>query len=452
MDKKLVKSILLIVTYCLILVVAVIRFDFIVGAVNKFFALLFPVFLGFAIAFVLNRPYMGIYKLYDGIGTAIKNKALKAKTEKKPVTEKEKPVRKKKKEHKNTRKIVLKILSLLTVYLLFIALIVLLLCAVIPELADSVKQFYTNIESYAQNITELADKIGEFLKIGDLQIIEPEVSAFEDAPKPTPGNILTAQKTTINDSINEMLTRFVENLPNYISGIVPNLFTFTKNLASSVYNWLIGFIMSIYMLASKESLISQCKRAFYSVASDKIAKKTEKVMKISNSIFSSFVTGRLLDSAIIAVLCFFIMTVFGFQYSMLISVMVGITNIIPVIGPFIGAIPSIFLLLMVDPMQGFWFTILILALQQLDGNLIGPKIVGDAIGLPAWWLWVSVIVSSGLWGLAGILIGVPGFAVIYQLASEAIDKKLLTKKNAGKDIQPVPDGSVQNVPDAEEQK
>ena len=151
--------------------------------------------------------------------------------------------------------------------------------------------------------------------------------------------------------------------------------------------------------------------------------------------FRSFVNGRILDAIIVGLLCFIGMSIFGFQYPLLISVVVAVTNVIPVFGPFLGAIPSIFLLLLVEPMQAVWFTVFIIVLQQLDGNFIGPKIVGNSIGMPTIWVMVAVVIGGGTLGVFGMLVGVPAFAVVYRLVSEGVNRRLSAKKSGCRDGQ-----------------
>ena len=182
------------------------------------------------------------------------------------------------------------------------------------------------------------------------------------------------------------------------------------------------------MLASKEMLVRQLKSVFYTFMPEKPARVITHVLQISNDIFGNFVNGRIYDALIIGLLCFIGMSIFGFEYTLLITVLVSVTNVIPVFGPFIGAIPSIFLLLMVNPMQAVFFTIFIFLLQQLDGNIIGPKVVGDSIGLPAWWVMFSILVGGGMGGVFGMLAGVPVFAVFYTLISEAVEVRKVVKQ------------------------
>ena len=417
MDKKLFKDILLIIAYSVLLVAVIINIEWIIGSVGWFLGLLSPIFIGFGTAFVLNKPYMFFLRLYT--------KPSKKKNEKKT----NKPA--KERSPKSASRILnfKKALALLTVYILFIAIIALLLWLVIPEITNSVAQISSNFDQYSKNFNKLLSDIEEWLPF-KFSLSAPKV---EDEAA---SNVLEMENVPLSEFLSQKFEELLKSLPDFISGLLPNIFDFTKSVASSVMNVILGFVMSIYMLASKENLIEQLKRFFDAFAPKKFADKTYEVLHISSDVFSSFVSGRLLEAFIVGVLCFIGMTVFQFQYTLLISVVVGVTNIIPFFGPFIGAIPSIFLLLIVDPMQAVWFTVFIIVLQQIDGNLIGPKVVGDSIGLPAWWVMVSIIVGGGLIGVLGMLIGVPTFAVVYKLLSKAIadrlEKKTLALKEAEK--------------------
>ncbi len=390
-DKKLFKSILLIVTYCILLVIVVININVILGGVKSLISLLSPVFFGFCVAFILNRPYKYIYTCISKLRDKLRERFAKTK---KPVKSAEKEEKRKKFGDGLT-----KALSLIIVYLLFLSFIALLISMILPQLGDSITKVYDNISTYVSNLIGLADKIEEFIHV-DIEIL---------------------------DTVTTMLTDFVKGLPEMIPSLIPNIYDVTKSVASSLTNFLLGFIMSIYMLASKEMLIRQLKSVFYTFIPEKPARKVTHIFEISNDIFGNFVNGRIYDALIIGLLCFIGMSIFGFDYTLLITVLVAVTNVIPVFGPFIGAIPSIFLLLLVDPWQALLFAIFILALQQLDGNVIGPKVVGDSIGLPAWWVMFSILIGGGVGGVFGMLAGVPVFAVFYKLISEEVEVRQAKK-------------------------
>ena len=165
----------------------------------------------------------------------------------------------------------------------------------------------------------------------------------------------------------------------------------------------------------------------YALFPKNIAEKTIEITHRSNSTFGKFLVGKILDSLIIGILTFFILTISKMPYATLISVIVGITNIIPFFGPFIGAIPSFIIILFVSPVKALWFLVIILVIQQIDGNIIGPKILGDSIGISAFWILFAILVAGKFLGLVGMIIGVPLFAVVYSLIKEIIEAKLKKK-------------------------
>ena len=181
------------------------------------------------------------------------------------------------------------------------------------------------------------------------------------------------------------------------------------------------------MLSGKPRLTRQMRKLIYAVFPAKGASRILAVGGKANKIFVGFINGKLLDSAIIGVLCFLLCTLFRIPYAILVSVVVGVTNVIPFFGPIIGAIPCLMILVIVDPWAALWFGILIIALQQFDGNILGPKILGDSTGLSAIWVLVAIIVGGGLFGFPGMLLGVPTFAVLYSLVKDWAERRLQEK-------------------------
>ena len=193
-------------------------------------------------------------------------------------------------------------------------------------------------------------------------------------------------------------------------------------------NILIGMMISVYLLARKESFAKQSKKILYAILPETPYRRTLRAVAEADRIFSGFVRGRLLDSLIIGILCFICCSIFKFPYTPIISVFVGVTNIIPIFGPFLGAIPSAFLILLVSPKQCLYFILFIIALQQFDGNILGPKILGNSTGLSSFWVLFSILFFGGLFGFVGMIIAVPAFAVIYDLISRAVHRSLRLRK------------------------
>lgn len=204
-----------------------------------------------------------------------------------------------------------------------------------------------------------------------------------------------------------------------LSGVVGTL--------SMVLNFFVALIICVYILNSKETFMAQSKKMILAVCRPEKAGKIFRLGRICNETFGGFINGKIIDSIIIGILCFIAMSLLKLPMAILISVVVGVTNIIPFFGPFIGAVPSIIILLLVQPVAALKFGIMVLILQQLDGNVIGPKILGKTTKLASFWVMFAIIVGGGLFGLPGMILGVPVFAVIYAYTSEAINHRLCEK-------------------------
>ncbi|MBP3588297.1 MAG: AI-2E family transporter [Clostridia bacterium] len=232
----------------------------------------------------------------------------------------------------------------------------------------------------------------------------------------------------IMEDLYSVLMNFVTN------GLLPNIETIITSLTSSVmsvvgaaFDLLIGLCAAIYMLASRDLFLAQSKKIVVALCKGPTADNVLRLGRRIHKVFSGFIIGKILDSLIIGVLCYFGMLVLKLPHPALIATVVGVTNVIPFFGPFIGAIPSAFLILLVNPLQAVYFGLFILGLQQLDGNVIGPRILGDTIGISGFWVLVSITVAGGLFGFTGMLLGVPVFAVLYMLVTEFVNSKLHAK-------------------------
>lgn len=201
---------------------------------------------------------------------------------------------------------------------------------------------------------------------------------------------------------------------------------------AAMVDFIIGIIVCVYFLNIKDTLAAQAKKLIIACCRESTAEEILEGADYTNRTFGGFISGKIIDSAIIGIICFIIMSIFGLEYSLLISCIIGITNIIPFFGPFIGAIPSALLLLMVDPMHSLYFIIIVILLQQFDGNILGPKILGDSTGLASFWVLFAVLVGGGLFGFVGMILSIPVFAVIYAYCRRALNKKL-TKKGFSTD-------------------
>lgn len=248
-----------------------------------------------------------------------------------------------------------------------------------------------------------------------------------------------ADNPDVEETVMEYYNMGVAYFQNWLTNdLVPNLRNIIGEVSSGVFslinvikNLLIGIIVMVYLLNMKEKLVTQMKMILYSLFPVKIANKLLEEGRYVHQVFGGFIIGKLLDSLIIGIMSFVLLNVMKMPYVLLISVIIGVTNVIPFFGPFIGAIPSAFLILLVDPMKCLYFVIFILLLQQFDGNILGPKILGDSTGLSSFWVLFSILLFGGLLGFAGMIIGVPTFAVIYKLVTELVTCHLDRRKLSG---------------------
>lgn len=289
--------------------------------------------------------------------------------------------------------------AILLAYAVAILLLMLLAWLVVPQIVNSIGMLFTNFPSYIQGVQEMLLYVQSEYGI-DLQ-----------------------QATKMLDDSEAMVKEIYAMATNAMPQIVASI----GSVASNFVAIFTSIAASIYMLADKDHLLHQLRTLAHAFLPEKVASNTLRICHYANVNFTGFFVGKIIDSAIIGVITFVAMTILRLDFAVLISVFIGITNIIPVFGPFIGAIPSVFILLLIDPLQAVIFCVLILIIQQLDGNFIGPKILGSSIGISALWILFSIVVGGDLFGIVGMVVGVPVFATLYGLAQEfvhyALDKR-----------------------------
>ncbi len=295
-------------------------------------------------------------------------------------------------------------LSIFLSVVLFLLLIFFLFYMIIPEVVDSI---YNLILILPDQMNAVVISLAE-IEISDNNLaLELENIALEawDSLKQWLQTDLLTQMNTI--------------MSNLTLGVV------------SVVDWIIdiimGIILSVYMLMNKEIFLGQAKKSIYALIPTRQANITLHILKKSNRIFGGFVIGKILDSMLMGIITFIVLGLMNMPYTLLVSVVVGVTNVVPYFGPFIGAIPCAILILLQSPIQGIYFIIYIIVLQQIDGNIIGPKILGDSTGLNSFWVIIAVMLGGGLFGFPGMVIGVPTFAVIYYIVGLFINQKLERK-------------------------
>ena len=282
--------------------------------------------------------------------------------------------------------------AILLSYLTAILLVALLGWLVVPQLVKSAVTLFTNLPGYVAGMQQTLYYLQENYHLP----VQSFVNLLEDS---------------------EALMREVYNMA---SSAVPQIVGALGNAASNFVAVFTAVASSIYMLSGKQKLLRQLRTMAHAFLPPRAARRVLRICHYANENFTAFFIGKIIDSAIIGVLTFTLMSFLRLDFALLVSVFVGITNIIPVFGPFIGAIPSIFILLLVDPVQALIFAVLILFIQQLDGNFIGPKILGQSIGISSLWVLFSIVVGGDLFGLVGMVVGVPLFATLYGLLHEIV--------------------------------
>ncbi|MFI3170822.1 MAG: AI-2E family transporter [Eubacteriales bacterium] len=298
-----------------------------------------------------------------------------------------------------------RVVGIIISIIVFLLLIFLLISMLIPQLVESVQSL----------MITLPNQINLF--IGSLETIEI-----------TDGSVVELLENAFNEGADFVRTWIQNDLMSQMNYIMSNVTIGVLAVINGIFDFIMGLIISIYILYAKETFLGQCKKTIYALLPAKTANATLHIMKKSNQIFGGFIIGKITDSAIIAVITFVILSALNMPYTLLVSVIIGVTNVIPYFGPFIGAVPCAILILLQNPIQMVYFVIFIIVLQQVDGNIIGPKILGDSTGLSAFWVVFSILLFGGLFGFPGMLVGVPTFAVIYYIVGLFINQKL-EKKN-----------------------
>ena len=279
----------------------------------------------------------------------------------------------------------------------------------IPQMIESLMGIRDSFPTYLQNLYAWIQQV-----LADNPDIEAMVLSNLQ-------NSVTMAESWLEKSFTNIdMTRLGEFLTG-VSSSVLSLLVFIKN-------WLIGLIVMVYLLNIKDTLSAQGKKIIYSCMNLKWANNVIEELRFVNQMFGGFIIGKLVDSLIIGIICFIGTSLMKMPFTLLISVIIGVTNIIPFFGPFIGAIPTGFLVLLVSPVKCIYFLIFILLLQQFDGNILGPKILGDSTGLSSFWVLFSILLFGGLFGFVGMIIAVPAFAVIYDLIARAVHFSLKNKK------------------------
>ena len=354
MNTGLFRKMLLLITYAVALVVVIVKIDVILDWGAGVLLAFRPIFIGFAIAFILNRPCNFFARLYTrGLGKQGERFA--------------------------------RPLAVVTAYVMLFAVVGVLISLVVPELTRSIQRFVGNMNTYASNLQQVLDYITQRFSLENLA------------------------QLNLSSKINEILGNALKQVLNALTGTVPHLISATSTLVSAVVTTVISFVFSVYMPES-------------------ISTPLLDVVRLTADTFTKYVSGQLIEACILGSLCFVGMVALRFDYAPLISVIIGVSALIPVAGAYIGAVLAALLLAMISPVKAFWFLVFLAVLQQLEGNLIYPRVVGTSLGLPGIWVLAAVTVGSSLMGFVGLVVSVPITAVVYTILKQDLRRRLCEKE------------------------
>ena len=312
--------------------------------------------------------------------------------------------RKKSKELTKKQQQKIRAISVAFAMVVFLAIIAVLIRLLIPQLIVSIEDLVTSMGDKVQN---LMDWINRFLK--------------QDSPA-------AGYMDTLINEASTYLEKWLRKNVMEQSDFITNITTGVYNVVKVAFNAIIGLIISVYVLMTKEKFIGQAKKIIYAIFRPRYGNVVMEVFRKADDVFGGFFIGKIIDSLIIGCICFVGLAILRMPYVALISVIVGVTNIIPFFGPYIGAIPSFILIFLVDPMKGIYFIIFIIILQQVDGNVIGPKILGNTTGLSPFWVIFAILLFGGSFGVIGMLFGVPIFAMIYYIVKRIVEHILKKRR------------------------
>lgn len=372
MDKKLFRSLLLLITFTILLIFVIVKFDALWDLVAQVVGIFTPLFIGVAIAFILDRPCAFFKRLYD-----------------RPLG--------------RTRAAKLSIpLAVVSSYLALFAVIAAVVSFVLPQLAASFQLFAANVGGYIQTAQVWLNDLAEQLNLESaLSLLNLNLSSLD---------------SLIKNMINGALSA--------VSGVAGQVFTFTSSLISVIVTAVLAFVFSVYMLAGKEKLLSQCRRVLEAYLPKGLYGGIMDVARLTANTFAKFVSGQVIEACILGSLVCIGMLLLRLPYAPLVGMMIGVSALIPIVGAYVGATLSALLLAMVNPVQALIFLVFLITLQQVEGNVIYPRVVGTSLGLPGIWVLGAVTVGGGLFGFLGMLLSVPVASVFYTLLRRDVHARL----------------------------
>lgn len=347
------------------------NFDSVKIYISKISDICSPIMYGALIAYILN-PLMKIF---------------------------EEKVFKNRKAEEGLSRTARRIVSVVMTFLSFFILLALFVWMILPQLSNSIKDLGEKFPMYLQSVEDLAHSIA------------------------ASGGALATAIESLLTTINE----FIDNSYDLLKQYLPVITSMLQSVALGALDIVLGIVFSIYFLMAKESIAAQTKKFLRAIFKETTYENILRIVSLTDNTFGKYFTGAILDSLLVGIVCFILMTVLGLPYAPLISVVIGVTNVIPYFGPFIGSIPSAIILFVANPIYAVYFIVMILVLQQIDGNIIAPRIHSSSTGLAPVWVIVAVTLMSGILGFIGMFIGVPLFSVIYTLIKEQVEKRLEKK-------------------------
>lgn len=372
------KRIMVLIAFAVLLLAGLQRMEAVMGAVGFVWGVLSPLFVGAALAFILNVPMSFLErKLF--------------------------PKRDARKGKKGPSPALARGISLLLTFVLLVVIILLLVLVVVPQLAESVASLGTAVSDAAKRAMAWA---------------EEQFAAYPE---------ITARLETLSIDWQGLVKALWDFLTTGVGSVVTSTISVTRQVAGAVSAGFISFIFAIYLLLQKEKLGLQCRKALYAILPEKAADETVRVCSMSHRVFSSFITGQCVEAVILGAMFFAAMTLLRMPYALLVGCLIAVTALIPIVGAFIGCIVGAFLLLMTSPVQALAFVVLFLVLQQVEGNLIYPHVVGSSVGLPSIWVLAAVSIGGSLMGVVGMLVFIPLTAVLYALFREFVYGRLKKK-------------------------
>lgn len=363
------KNIFIILSYTALLVLGVIYFESIFQYLGELLNIIQPFIIGFILAFIFNIPM----KLFE------KKLAI---------------------QNKKKRRVVSAILSVLLILLVLL----LVVMVVVPQVIENIRTLIDNLPSIFAQAEKWLNYVFEEIRLS------PDLL----------------------DKINEFQTRFAQTFISTLTAWAPNIASGVSHITTSVINIFMGFVMAIYMIFSKDKLIRQVKKFAHALFNDQHYQYISEVVKLTGTTFENFLAGQLTESIIIGVLCYIGCMILDIPYASIAAIVIGFTNIIPYFGPIIGAVISSALILFVSPVKALIFLVFSTLLQQFESNLIYPHVVGNSVGLSALWVLFAVSVGGGLFGIPGMVFGLPTFSVIYELLRRWTNYRLEVKRNLAK--------------------